>query len=270
MVGHLSQLVALVSYGNAYLRGRDIGSFYPSNTEFCYCNTVEFLFPKPTFAWFSKRGYAESPLKWFEALRGNKCSRLKLSHFSTSNPEAPDHMLVAFVGGGGQSLIETISDSSSDYWAAKWEVTDQKAPDRKIWRVTYKVVAKNSKPTSNALIDLHDLRIRLEQILLEIRNFAQKHKIDNFATWFQSGIDTLNSTSVTEKKFHKDLVPDGWYTFEAEQLLSAACNAWVFGGMGSWNDLVFEGEDDKIYGNLSARLYSTINASVIAAVNSKF
>jgi hypothetical protein len=268
MVGTLSQLVTLVSYGNAYLRGREIGSL-SSNSEFQFCNTVEFLFPKPAGSWFGKELLVGSPLKWLETLKDRKCTRLKLSHFPTPNPEAPDHMLAAFVGGGGQSLIEAAFDSNSDYWAGKWEVTNQKAPDRKIWRVTYNVVAKNSKSTSNAAIDLQGLRNRLEKTLLEIRDFAQKHKVDNFAAIFQNGIDCLNSASVTEKSYHKDLVPDGWYSLEAEQLLTAASNAWVFGGMGSWNDLGFEGADNKIYENLSAKLYSTINESIVAAVNSK-
>ena len=268
MTDTLSQLVTLVSYGNAYLRGREIGSL-SSNTEFQFCNTVEFLFPKPAGSWFGKELLVNSPLKWLETLKERKCVRLKLLHVPTQNPEAPDHMLAAFVGGGGQSLIETSFDSSSDYWAAKWEVTNQKAPDRKIWQVTYNVVAKNSKSTSNVPIDLQDLHNRLEHILLEIRGFAQKHKIDNFASFFQNGIDSLNSTSFTEKKYHKDLVPNGWYSFQAEQLLTAASNAWVFGGMGSWNDLVFEGADNKIYEDLSAKLYSTINESIVAAVNSQ-
>ena len=41
----------------------------------------------------------------------------------------------------------------------------------------------------------------------------------------------------------------------AAQLLGAAQSAWVFGGMGSWNDLGFEGEDQALYDRLSEELY---------------
>lgn len=269
MVGTLSQIVALVSYGNAYLHGREIGSAFSNNAEFQYCNSVEFLFPKPTRFWFGKESLADSPLKWLKTLKDRKCLRLKLSHLDTQNSGAPNHILVAFVGGGGRWFIESVYEAGSDYWEGRWEVTNQSAPDRRIWRVSYSVVVKNTKPSQNTQIDLADVHGRFEHTLLEIHSFAQKQKVDNFAAWFRNGIDSLRSDSVSEKKYHKDLVPEGWYSLEAERLLAAASNAWVFGGMGSWNDLLFEGEEKKVYDDLSARLYSVINESVVAAVNSK-
>ena len=38
-----------------------------------------------------------------------------------------------------------------------------------------------------------------------------------------------------------------------------ACEAaWVFGGMGSWNDLGFQGEDQQTYERLSHRLFQLV------------
>jgi hypothetical protein len=269
MVGTLSQLVTLVSYGNAYLRGWEIGSFYPSNSTFQFCNTVEFLLLKPAKSGFTEELLADSPLRWLEILKSKNCTLLKLSHLLTQKPEAPDHKLVAFVGGGGRWLIESVYKIDADYWEARWQVTNQNARDKRIWRVSYGAIAWNTKRSTDAPSDLANVHRRLEQILVQICGFAQKHKLDNFATCFQNGIDCLNSNQNLEKTYHKVLVPPGWYSTQAEQLLAAAANAWVFGGMGSWNDLGFEGDEKKIYEDLSAKLYSLINESIEAAVNSK-
>lgn len=269
MVGTLSQLVTLVSYGNAYLRGREIGSLFPVNSTFQFCNTVEFLLLKPAKSGFTEELLADSPLKWLEFLKSKNCTRLKLSHLPTQKPETPDHMLAAFVGGGGRWLVESVYKIDADYWEARWQVTNQNAPDKKIWRVSYGAIAQDTKRSIDTLSNLSDIRRRLEQTLVQICAFAKKHDLGNFATCFQNGLDCLSSNQALEKTYHKDLAPSGWYSTEAEQLLAATSTAWVFGGMGSWNDLGFDGDENKVYQDLSAKLYSTINESIAAAVNSK-
>lgn len=54
---------------------------------------------------------------------------------------------------------------------------------------------------------------------------------------------------------------------EAKQLLAAAQAAWVFGGMGSWNDLGFDGNDQQEYNELSDKLFSLLNQAVSNATN---
>jgi hypothetical protein len=51
-------------------------------------------------------------------------------------------------------------------------------------------------------------------------------------------------------------------------LLEACQTAWVFGGMGSWNDLWFEGEDQGIYERVSERLFEAVNAGIEQAATS--
>ena len=55
--------------------------------------------------------------------------------------------------------------------------------------------------------------------------------------------------------------------FWATQLLGAAQAAWIFGAMGSWNDLGFEGDDQVLYERLSEDLYQLLNAAIVAAAN---
>ncbi|MCC6989411.1 MAG: hypothetical protein IT181_10455 [Acidobacteria bacterium] len=51
------------------------------------------------------------------------------------------------------------------------------------------------------------------------------------------------------------------------RLLAAARAAWVFGGMGSWNDQGFEGETQAQYEQLSDDLYRLLNTAIVTAAN---
>jgi hypothetical protein len=56
-------------------------------------------------------------------------------------------------------------------------------------------------------------------------------------------------------------------SLEAKQLLGAVQTAWVFGGMGTWNDLGFEGDDRREYDALSGELFLLLNQAICGAVN---
>ena len=56
---------------------------------------------------------------------------------------------------------------------------------------------------------------------------------------------------------------------KAEQLLGAACEAWVFGGMDSWSDLSFgEPALAKRYEELSIAVFFKVNMSIRYSLNS--
>lgn len=56
MTGPLAQLIALTAYGNDYLMTGNLLDFYPSNTTFQFCNSVDFVASKKPlfFSNFSK------------------------------------------------------------------------------------------------------------------------------------------------------------------------------------------------------------------------
>lgn len=68
--------------------------------------------------------------------------------------------------------------------------------------------------------------------------------------------------------YHKDLVPEGLLSLSARQILAACQAAWVFGGMGSWNDLAFDGQEQSRYRGLSNELFALLNMAICASVNS--
>jgi hypothetical protein len=66
---------------------------------------------------------------------------------------------------------------------------------------------------------------------------------------------------------HADIAPSAVVPLEAKQLLAAAEIGWVFGGMGSWNDLGFPGDEGKEYETLSDRLFDLMVEAICAATN---
>jgi hypothetical protein len=270
MTGIVSQIIALTSYGNDFLKNGNISpDFNSSNTTFQFCNKVDFRELKKQY-FFSKakeQVVAENPTKWFEYLKEDGCKHLRLYfEYSKDQSFAKDHKLAGLVGGGGTWLIETIYDKYSNYWANRWEVTNKNATDNKIWTVNYGMSVANQH-ISNLQIDNEKVKTKLRQTLTEIADFAFKQNLQNWGEIFDKAIETIDS-SLPEAKYHNDLIPLDNYTLTAKQLLFSAGNSWVFGGMGSWNDLGFDNkEDNETYDRLSEQLYSNINEAIIASTN---
>ncbi|MFT3981261.1 MAG: hypothetical protein QM687_12370 [Ferruginibacter sp.] len=272
MTGILSQIIALTAYGNDFLKNGKIPSEFDSaNTTFQFCNRIDFKeFKKPFFFSKSKeKVVAENPTKWFEYLKIGGCKLLRLYfEYSKDQSFAKDHKLAGFVGGGGTWLIEAIYDDYSNYWENRWEVTNQNAPDNKIWTVNYGLTLAKQH-ISNLKIDNQKIKNELGQVLAEIAGFAFKKDLQNWGELFENAKRILDSLNAEENYYHKDLIPVDNYSLIAKQILFSAGSAWVFGGMGSWNDLGFDRkEDTEIYDRLSAQLYSKINEAIIASINS--
>lgn len=271
MTGVLAQLVTLTGYGNAFLKHEKTPPGFDSgNSAFQFCNKIDFReFEKQFF--FSKpreKVVAERPTEWFAYLRAGRCKHLRL-YFEHSKDQrfAKEHKLAGFVGGGGTWLIECVYDGFSNYWANRWTVTDQNATDNKIWTVNYGSIGVRQS-TRNLQVDNENIKSRLGVTLAEIAGFAFKHDLQGWGDQFAKAKSTLDSALPAENYYHKDLIPLDNYSSIAKQILFSAGSAWVFGGMGSWNDLGFANkEDNETYERLSEQLYSDINKAIIGAIN---
>ena len=271
MTGVLTQIIALTTYGNHFLnKGKVPIDFNSDNSTFQFCTRVDFREFKKQF-FFSKpkeNVVAEKPTKWFEYLMADGCNKLRLYfEYSKDQSFAKDHKLAGFIGGGGNWLIEAIYDNYSNYWASRWEVTNQNAADNKVWTVNYGVTVVKQH-TSNLQIGKEKIKNELRETLIEIADFAFKQNLNSWGEQFNKAIKTLDSSLPEENYYHKDLMPLENYALAAKQILFSAGLSWVFGGMGSWNDLGFDSiEDRETYDRLSEQLYSNINEAIIASVN---
>lgn len=272
MTGTLAQIITLTAFGNDFLKnGKTPTDFNVANTTFQFCNRVDFSeFRKQFFFSKAKRKVvAENPTNWFEYVKAGGCKRLRLYYeHSKDQSFAKDYKLAGLVGGGGTWFIEAVYDKYSNYWANRWEVTRQNASDNKIWTVNYGMIVEKQH-TNNLQIGHETAKNSLRQTLTEIADFAFKHDLPRWGEQFDNAKLTLDSSSPEKNYYHKDLIPMDKYPLTAKQLLFSAGSSWVFGGMGSWNDLGFDSkENNATYERLSEQLYANINDAIIAATNS--
>jgi hypothetical protein len=254
----MAQIVALVLYGNHFLRTGNTLTFYPDNSTFRFCNSVSFVQPK--YIWLKPHEipYADDPLEWFQKLRDERVKGLRLHHISDN-----------------RWLVETLESVTSAYWEARWQPTPRATPnetktDDRIWSVTYRMLPSRVRPRSFEVADLSRMVSGFSDVLRRIRAFAEQHDLTPWTEYFDRGEMALRSTDPLSTVYHSDLVPAGDLTIDARRLLAAAQAAWVFGGMGWWNDMSFEGEEGSVYNSLSRELYDLLNHIVVAATNTGY
>lgn len=224
--------------------------YYPKSSVFTFCNLVDFRDYKKRFLSFKYKEYvvAGTPEGWFRLLKREGCRRIRLfyqSEKASSNPlNMEDYKLAGLVGGGGTWLIETIYDEYSNYWANRWEVTQREAQDKRIWSVNYARLV-DKQPTTDMQIPIQQARQKLENSLKEINEFASVQQLDYWAEIFNKARSMLERQNPNSDYFHSDLIVLDNYSLVAQQTLFAAAAAWVFGGMGSWNDLGFQEREDQ-------------------------
>ena len=271
MNGITSQLLSLITHGNQFITTGQIPlDYYPDNIAFKFCNTVNFIhLAGQADAGTQETVVAANPPGWFALLKQEGCRMLKAYFHPSAGNETgtPDHKLAGFVGGGGTWLIEDVYASCSNFWAARWEVTQPDEPNRNIWAVSYGRTITHTE-TINFCPDTQQARQRLQEVLIEITAFARQHELANWADIFQNALDILK-TSAPANSWHTRQIDETGYSQTNLQLMYAAMAAHVFGGMGSWNDLGFEkSQDMQQYDDLSYRLYDCINRALISSINS--
>lgn len=267
MQGPIAQVIALTIYGNSIVQGydADIDEFFPSNSTFMFCEYVRFVDIKSN----SETIYAENPVAWFKKLKEEGVFAFRLTYGPSGNRDISDRMSVGFIGGGGRWLIETIGPDGSDFWEARWKVGNQNHPEKLIWHVTYTRTASREKTIIHEGVENSRIKNELSDTLVEISRFAREHHLNDFANAFDTGYAALHAETPYTDLYHKDIAPEDFLDPEASQLLAASQAAWVFGGMGSWNDMGFDGEDQNEYERLSDKLYQLLNESCLIAANSK-
>lgn len=271
MNGHIANAVALVCAGNRFFMGENIESFWPDAPVFVFMKLVEFRH-KPTSG-KDEDDYplvAADPMEWFENLKP-WCHGLRLHNVPpTRGPDqqldVPDRMLAGFVGGGQRWFIEAAGDAESEIWEAFHRVGDQKDPERRIWKCTHILQGKAPRAAMDvdAATRLEDAVAAFRKALVHIETYARDEKYDNWAEIFNEAIAVIDAGKPTIEQGDMDR-----YTgfSDNQAAINEACSrAWVFGGMGSWNDL---GGGER-YDRVSQALYETLNACIAALANSTF
>lgn len=267
MVGPTAQLVALACHFNARARGAVSATFFSANSTCQFCEYVRFV--RRDGGLFGIGGdwkvVAKTPDEWIST-QAKSSRRALITREPGMDPRLSDRMSAGFVGGGGTWTLWVVENGRGDAWSPSWQVGNRTAPEKRIWRVTYARSAMNVAHTI-ASEPLEPLRAKLEGCLSDALAFCGRHNIDEFAAQFRKALECLSSADPLSLIYHKDLAPPDTLTTSAQQLLAACSAAWVFGGMGSWNDLYFD-DDKQSYERISEDLFTAVNEAICAAANS--
>lgn len=269
MTGPVAQMVALTCHANALLAGREVGTFFPTNSTCQFCDRVVFLGSAGFLqAITGSRDTADTPDEWFRLLVARGATGVHLGWRSRRLASwLPDHMGAGLVGGGGLWQMEVaFRNGRHQAWRAQWVVLNQQAPDQRIWHVAYEGRgAGRAQPWPPA--DLAAPRDELREAIEQAVSFCAYHDLDGFATGFRDARRELKGKDPEKPAFHQDLAPAGFLSDDARHTLNACQHAWVFGGMGSWNDLGFQGEEQQRYDAVSERLYRAVTTAIQTAAN---
>jgi hypothetical protein len=268
MNGPIAQIVALSCYANEYLGKGHVPAFFPSNSTCQFCDRIRFTETKRRLFGGSKETVvATTPDDWFRALPRRRALAVRPICQPGRDPTISERMSSGFAGGGRIWLMETQrSDGTSEYWSGDWRVWNTEAPEKRIWDVSYRL--SDTAPTRPKVRrSLSAVKDDLRAALRAIHGFSERHTRGDFSGRFADALDALNDPS-TVRGYHEDIAVPGQLDPDADSMLKAVMSAWVFGGMGSWNDMGFQGTIQSQYETVSDRLFDLLHESIEVAANS--
>lgn len=257
-MNELAQALALVAHGNAALAGGDgQAAMEHSNSTFRFVRSVSFEVERR----FRGTATVSSVHDWLNAVRGASVERLSLIAGAAAPTASADHWRRGVMGHArGRTYV----------WHGRWvlnqEGVDPSDPQRRIWEVNYHLsshdetldwVAPNVEATTR----------RLQGAIGEALVFARAHDLTPFDGSFEDALAMADSPT-GELPYYPDMLPERGYTLDARRLLAMATRSWVFGGMGSWNDLGFSDPDTRAeYEGVTHRLHEAVLDGIRDATN---
>lgn len=248
MNGGLALHVALALHGNAWL-GSLTGpapALEETNSTFQYVRSFE-------------ADGATGMAAWFERLRADGVRRLELG--CTLPRNADDVGRTAFAESHPWALL-TVGEGAQT-WSGTMTHGDG-ADKQRPWDVSLRLF-QGGPPVVRPTVE--DATRELGRALAEATEVAQGEGWDSWATWF-AGAQAQLVAGEPVPRFHSDLAPPGSLDLPHRQLLAGAVGAWVFGGMGSWNDAApADPERRSAYEGATLRLYTALVTALMAVVN---
>ena len=263
MNGELANVIALALQGTAWLQNPSAAppDLEGVNSTFQYVGSVRF---EPPPSRWRRTEALSSTGTWLRWLRAQRVRRLWLVIPEATGGPLEPHVEVAFSNGGQWATLATGRRAS--IWLPRWEVGDRNAADNRAWSVTY-VGAWADGSTVPSRVPIDSALTSLADALAEARELAQEQALDMWADWFADGLERGRAARA-EVPFHPDLAPRPPVTEEVARLLAAAAKSFVFGGMGSWNDVWLSDADARSrYDAVSRDLYRAVLGAFVAATN---
>lgn len=265
MNGQLALLGSLAAYGGRWLRGggatSDLASLQ-ANSSFQY--VASFSATLPAARWRRRQLTVQSPEAWLTALRSQGTRQLTLVTDLGSTGPLPPQVASAFSNAGTWALL--ADGRRAALWQISWAVEDPDEPQSRIWRLT---ASATPAPRGMQLprVSPGQARDELRAALTRTEQFARHtEELEGWAGWFAAARRLLDDPEPAAPYVSDILPPDA--PLERRQLVAAVVQGWVFGGMGSWNDVgPMQTAQQRTYEAVSAGLYTALLTAFPAAVN---
>jgi hypothetical protein len=258
----LAQIIALITHGNEYLSspGKDVLELYPWHSTFQFVSNVSFREEKSTGGTSrNSQIIVNVTHTWFSHLEAEGVKYLKLDLLNLDMLPSP--YATSILTAGGAWVIQT---DMGKCWQAKWSLQKEGHPQAGIWKVEYR--ESDNSPVITNFLDIETAYSVLKNSLLDAQDFSLRWKF-GWDKWFAEAISILQSPSPIQP-YYADLLPHGFENIRVRQLLAGALKAWVFGGLGSWNDMyIANSSQENEYQRISKSLYQAVIQSVGAVVS---
>lgn len=261
----VAQVAALVAQGNAALAGdTEAAARLEAGTTFRHVRSLRF-----------ERQEGEPPVTthvevrvggWFRRLPQWGVTALRLDPRPLAVPTLAPHLLAAWVDGSRVSIV-TEGAEPRQRWIATSRLGAPRAEgDERLWGVF--CFGRPDVANLAAFPSLAEAAARLEDLLRSAAALA-RHMDESF--WADRFDEALTALTENEPRtaHHDDVLPPG-ADVDRRRLLAAAVRSWVFGGMGTWNDVGPAPGDEAAaaeYDRVTPSLYAAVLDAVAAAVN---
>jgi len=262
----IARNVAMVTYGNLFLQ--DCGNDFDIDrlvTDNCY--NLDFVDPPIENIAGSSKVLATDANKWYKYLKDNGAMKLKLFYKPSEHADLPDHISTAFVGGGSHWFIEVQFDSTSDLYLSGWMPSEDMGFNKR--RTHYLRINHEMKHLDDPSLSVDESRENLSTVLRELSEFV--NEFDHTKPWLSHFEYALTILREFEPIVADEFLPAGIYSKNTHQLIEAAFRSYVFGGMGSFNDMAhmaMSSENHGRHAKLSEELYAAICTAIVSGVNS--
>jgi len=183
-----------------------------------------------------------------------------------SGSELPPWIRVAFANSGEWGLALNVGDR----WVGvvpDWQPTpdhDQIPRPRKIWDVNYTASKTCSRSPS---LDLETVTSDLRSSLAAAKALAYELGRPEFEEMLEQA-EAMPTHRTPLTSYAGKLLDERCFSAEARFLFEMAVASWVFGGAGSWTDILFDDLDLRVrYERLTGQLLRAVKNAIVCAVN---
>ena len=265
----LAQLIALAAHGTAWLRSSVRSSPPVLDAKNSAFKNVRVRFELRSAVDTDPLTATTIP-EWLQQLRVRNVDRIMLAPIDADEPGehqplAP-HLTVAFAGGTQWRFLVT-SPRSVELWTARWR-NRSSVLEGTYWSEALFESSAQLEHVAPNYLDVVEATRRLSAWLREAADFARTRNLEPWAEQFELALKRGMETKPILPSFC-DLLPVD-HPDSAKRLLAEALEAWVFGGMGSWNDVLITGDTDRAkYDKLTSSLYAAVIDACVAAANAE-